>query len=190
MDLALVPASTALVLIDLQAGIVGRDCAPYPAMDVLHRAASLAGSFRKAGGLVVLVHVGFAPDGGDMLKTAVDAGGPMPMPPPGWDKLMPELDQQPGDLVVCKHNWSAFYGTDLDLQLRRRRIDSIVLGGIATNIGVESTARQAHEHGYSVVFAEDAMTDLTAEGHAHATKVVFPRIGGVRSTADILSALS
>ena len=108
----------------------------------------------------------------------------------GWDRLVPELDQQPSDLVIRKHNWSAFYGTDLDLQLRRRRIGTIVLGGVATNIGVESTARQAHEHNYHLVFAEDAMTDLVMEGHVHATRVVFPRIGRVRSTADILAALN
>ena len=103
---------------------------------------------------------------------------------------MPEIGPKPGDLVFTKHNWGAFYGTDLDLQLRRRGISTIVLGGIATNIGVESTARQAHERNYQVIFAEDAMTDLTEAGHRHAVDVVFPRIGRVRNVETILAALA
>ena len=94
------------------------------------------------------------------------------------------------DILITKRQWGAFYGTELDLQLRRRGITQIVLGGISTNIGVESTARAAWEHGYAVVFAEDAMSAQNAEQHRFAVETIFPRLGRVRSTAQVLDALS
>ncbi|MGA2664710.1 MAG: isochorismatase family protein, partial [Nitrososphaerales archaeon] len=94
-----------------------------------------------------------------------------------------------GDIVIGKKQWGAFYGTELDLQLRRRKIDTIVLCGIATNVGVESTARFAYEYGYQQVFASDAMAAMSAEAHAGALKYTFARIGRVRTTAQVLDAL-
>ena len=84
---------------------------------------------------------------------------------------------------------TAFYGTDLDLQLRRRGLTTIILCGIATEFGVESTARDAYERGYELVFAEDAMTGRNAESHANAIRHIFPRIGRVRRTEEIVAAL-
>ena len=84
-------------------------------------------------------------------------------------------------------NWGAFYGTELELQLRRRGIEQFVLGGIATNIGVESTARNAYELGFGMIFAEDAMSSTGPEMHHFAVKNIFPRLGRVRSTAQILT---
>jgi nicotinamidase-related amidase len=109
--------------------------------------------------------------------------------PPDWADLVPEIGPQPGDLVITKRQWGAFHGTELDLQLRRRDVRTIILGGISTNIGVESTARSAYEHGYAQLFAEDAMTSNSAEAHEFAVKNIFPRIGNVRSTDEVLSAL-
>jgi nicotinamidase-related amidase len=109
--------------------------------------------------------------------------------PPDWSDLIPELNRQPGDIAILKRQWGAFYGTDLDLQLRRRRMTTIVLCGIATEFGVESTARDAYERGYEQVFAEDAMTGRTAESHANSVQRIFPRMGRVRSTAEIVAAL-
>jgi nicotinamidase-related amidase len=109
--------------------------------------------------------------------------------PPDWSDLVPELDRQTADLVVMKRQWGAFYGTDLDLQLRRRGLTTIVLCGIATEFGVESTARDAAEIGYELIFAEDAMTGGSAEGHANSVKHIFPRMGRVRSTGEIIAAL-
>jgi nicotinamidase-related amidase len=109
--------------------------------------------------------------------------------PPNWADIVPELGPQPGDVVITKRQWGAFYGTDLELQLRRRGITTIVLGGIATNFGVESTARDAWERNYELILVEDAMTSLAPDAHALALKVVFPRLGRVRSTADVLAAL-
>jgi nicotinamidase-related amidase len=109
--------------------------------------------------------------------------------PPDWSEFIAELDQQPTDLVILKRQWGAFYGTDLDLQLRRRGIGTIVLCGVATEFGVESTGRDSFERGYEQVFAEDAMTGVTAESHANAVERIFPRLGRVRSTEEIVAAL-
>ena len=182
------PKQTALVLIDLQKGILSRQTAPHSAPEVLARAVSLANAFRKAGALVVLVHVAFSPDGGDVLKQPTDAG-PMPAAPdPDWYVISPELARGENDIVIPKRQWGAFYGTPLDMQLRRRGIKTIVIGGIATNFGVESTARDAYEHGYALVFVEDAMAGLSDSAHSFAVSNIFPRLGRVRSTEEVLKA--
>jgi nicotinamidase-related amidase len=180
---------TALVLIDLQGGILGRQTAPHSASDVLARSVRLAERFRATGGLVVLVHVSFSPDGGDRLTPPTDEPPPPAATQPGWDEISPDLGRDPKDIVITKRQWGAFYGTQLDLQLRRRGIKMIVIGGIATNFGVESTARDAFEHGYGLVFVEDAMAGLSAEAHSFAIKTIFPRIGRIRSTGEVLNAI-
>lgn len=185
------PATTALVLIDLQKGIVERPhLAPRSGAQVVANAAKLAARFREAKAPVVLVNVAFSPDGGDMLKTETDKKMPRGELPPDWMELVPELNAQPGDIRITKRQWGAFYGTELDLQLRRRGVKSIVLAGIATNMGVESTARAAHEHGYSLVLVEDAMTTMSAEAHAFAVGTIFPLLGFVRSTDEVLAGFS
>jgi nicotinamidase-related amidase len=180
------PATTALVLIDIQNGIVGRPLQPRSGADVLATSKSLAERFRAAGAKVVLVSVGWSEDFGDALKQEVDEPTPRPPGgmPKGWSALAEGL-AAPGDLLVVKRQWGAFYGTDLDLQLRRRGVKTIVLGGIATNFGVESTARSAWEHGYAVVIAEDACASMSAELHDMAVKAIFPRISRVTRSADI-----
>lgn len=180
---------TALVLIDLQKGILGRQTAPHSAADVLARGVRLANAFRKAGGLVVLVHVSYSADGGDALTQPTDAGPLAAMRSAGWDEISPDLGQSDRDLVITKRQWGAFYGTPLDMQLRRRGIKTIVIGGIATNFGVESTARDAYERGYALVFVEDAMSALTDDAHGFAIANIFPRLGRVRSTEEVLEAL-
>ncbi len=170
--------TTGLVLVDLQKGVVGHPTAPHSTEEVVTNAARLADAFRAKGSLVVLVRVSFAPDGGDRLAVPVDAPGFGAFtPPPGWDEIVPELGPREGDLIVTKKQWGAFYGTDLELQLRRRGVKTIVMGGIATNIGVESTARDAYERGYSQILVEDAMASLSAEAHAFAITDIFPRLG-------------
>ncbi len=179
---------TALVLIDLQRGIVNLPASPRPGTEVVARAIRLAERFRAAQATVVLVHVTPSPDGRDALLPEVDTPvkrGPLP---PDWAELMPELGPRPNDIVIVKRQWGAFYGTELDLQLRRRGVNKIVLGGIATHIGVESTARSAYEHGYQQVFAEDAMTAFSEEAHRFSIRNILPRIGVVRSTDEVLAA--
>jgi len=189
-DLELDPRTTALVVIDLQQGIVARAVAPHASRDVVERSARIAAALRAAGGRVVLVRVAYAADEGDRLRPPVDAPMPPGAPPPGWSDLVPEIGPRDGDIVVTKHQWGAFYGTELDLQLRRRGIRTLLMCGISTNFGVESTARDGWERGYELVFVEDAMAGLSAEAHAFAVTTIFPRIGRVRSTADVLAALN
>ncbi len=184
------PKTSALVLIDLQQGIIARPVAPHSGPDVLKQGAELAARFRRAGAPVVLVTVGWSADFKDALRQPVDQPFQAPpggFPPGFWD--LAEGLAQPGDLRIHKRQWGAFYGTELDLQLRRRGIQTIVLGGIATNIGVESTARQAWELGYSLIMVEDASAGPSAEMHAFAFKHIFPRISRVMPTADITFAL-
>jgi nicotinamidase-related amidase len=166
--------TTALVLIDLQKGVLARQVVPHPAMTIYERSKQLATRFRTAGGLVVWVRVSFAGDFADAPRAKVDEPSNFGALPPGWDEFPEPLHS--ADVMVTKRQWGAFYGTDLDLQLRRRGVRSIVLGGIATSIGVESTARSAWEHGYELVICEDLCADLNAETHAFSFKHIFPRL--------------
>jgi nicotinamidase-related amidase len=186
-SLTLDPRTTALVLIDLQRGIVARTTAPHSADQVVERAARIADRFRQLGAPVILVHVDFSPDNGDMLRQPVDSPNPLAERPPDWSHFAPAVGPKGNDLVITKRQWGAFYGTDLEMQLRRRGIRTIVLGGISTNFGVESTARDAWERGYEIIFVEDAMAAFSAEAHAFAVTTIFPRLGRVRSTENLLS---
>ena len=183
--------STALVLIDLQIGVIGFAKGPYTGQQVLEKASLLANRFRALQAPVVLVRVGWSAGFPDALKQPVDRLAPSPAGglPANWCEIPDELAQAESDILIIKRQWGAFYGTELDLQLRRRGINTIVLGGIATNFGVESTARAAWEHGYGLIFAEDAMSCIDAGQHRASVDNIFPRLGRVRKTADILTAL-
>jgi nicotinamidase-related amidase len=189
--LELTASTTALVAIDLQRGIVGRPCEPRAAAVVVVNAARLANAVREAGGFVVLVTVSVGPDLRDALRpTCDDSSWARTSPPPSdWAEIVSEMGPHPLDHLVIKRQWGAFYGTDLDLQLRRRGIRTLLLCGIATCFGVESTARDAYERGYEQVFVEDAMASRSAAEHEHTVTRIFPRIGRVRSTAEVLAAL-
>jgi len=188
--LELAAAKTALVVIDLQAGILARSVAPHVSADVLERSARMCERFRAMGAQVVLVRVSFAADGSDALSQPSDEPMPRGARPEGWDVLSPALGAGPRDIRITKHQWGAFYGTELDLQLRRRGITTLVMCGISTNMGVESTARDAWERGYAIVFAEDAMASFDAAAHAFAVKNIFVRLGRVRSTGEVMAALT
>lgn len=180
------PKTSALVLIDLQKGVVSRPLAPYSAADVLKTSIELAERFRSAGALVVLVNVAYSRDSKDALNQPVDQ--PRVVPPGGFPAEFIELADglaKPDDLRITKRQWGAFYGTELDLQLRRRGIQTIVLGGVSTNMGVESTARQAWEHGYSIILAEDAASSQSTEMHKFAVENIFPRISRVMKSSEI-----
>jgi nicotinamidase-related amidase len=162
------PARTALVLVDLMERIVALPLAPHPGPDVVAASLTLAAAFRAAGAPVVAVRV--------QRSEAAEQ-------PPGGD-LVAEVGKA-ADLVVVKHTVGAFTGTDLDARLRERGADTLVLAGIATNMGVESTARGAADLGYRLVFARDAMSGLTAAEHEAAVTLDFPRFGTVVDTADV-----
>ena len=187
--LALDPQTTALILIDLQRGIVAGDKMPHASGDVVTRGAELAAAFRARQALVVLVNVDPGPNGELFPRPAADNPRPAISYPEGWTDLVPELDRQPSDIVVTKHQPNAFYCTDLEVHLRRRGIKTIVLGGIATNLGVEGTARAAFERGFEQVFVEDAMTARAEVLHTHAVTQFLPTLGRVRTTMEVIAAL-
>ena len=181
---------TALVVIDLQKGIVGISTEPHAASAVVCNAAKLARAFRENHMPVFLVRVMPSADGKDGLQPVTDTGPALnPTRAPDWAEIVPELGPEPTDFVITKRQWGAFYGTELDLQLRRRRIDTIVLCGISTNVGVESTARFAFEYGYQLIFAEDASSARSKEEHDHTMKTTFSRIGRIRTTGQILTSM-
>lgn len=187
--LELKAATTALVVIDLQEGILPFAGGPHAASDVVARAAKLAAKFRANGSPVVMVRVGWSDDYADALKQPVDARAPANALPENWWRYPAALGKGDSDLEVTKRQWGAFYGTDLELQLRRRGVDTIVLCGISTNIGVESTARNAWELGFGLVIAEDACSAASTEQHQSSMTHIFPRIARVRSVEEILNAL-
>jgi nicotinamidase-related amidase len=184
------PQTSALVLIDLQYGIVGMNVFPRTSAEVVANAAKLVEAFRKHHSTVVLVTVGNLPDGKDLLSPTTDAtAASIAGRPANFATLVTELNTQPSDILITKRQWGAFYGTELDSQLRRRGIKTIVLGGISTNVGVESTARDAFERNYDQVFVEDVMASPTIEAHQVTLKYTFPRLGRTRSTQDVIAAL-
>ncbi|AEW98575.1 hydrolase [Streptantibioticus cattleyicolor] len=180
--------NTALVLIDLQKGIAA-GATVHPLDGVLANAAKLADAFRARKLPVVLVRVHWSDDGGDLPTGRTTAPGPKAPLPEGFATFVDELGDTTGDIVITKRHWGAFHGTELDVQLRRRGVTGIVLAGIATSIGVESTARAAYEHGYHVTIAHDATTDRDPQSHEHSVEKIFPRLGEVDSTEAILSLL-
>ena len=188
MSLELNAKETALVLIDLQNGIVGRQLAPYSGTDVVAAGAKLANAVRSAGGVVVYVHVLV----NEVLALNADKSMPRPkepFPPEASELVEGAGYQQEKDVLITKRQWDAFYATGLDQALRRRGVKTVILAGIATNFGVESTARSAQARGYDLVFAEDAMTTMAAEMHTFAVETLFPIIGRVRKTDEIVQAL-
>lgn len=183
------PEKTALVLIDLQHGVTGMPTAPYTSAQVLEKSSALAESFRGKGAPVVYVHVNFA----DFLQLPVDASlrDPNAAPPPAnASEIVPEAGMQEGDLLITKRHWGAFAGTELEAELKKRGVDTVVLGGIATNIGVESTARQGTGLGFAFVIVEDACTTFGAEWQKFAFENIFPRLGKVRKTDEVIAALA
>lgn len=187
-DLGIDINKTALVLIDLQKGIVSRDTKPHPTSKVISNAARLLEKFRANKMPVFLVHVNFTPETALRPKSdsSFSSSGEIP---PDWAEFVPEISPEQGDVVITKRQWGAFYGTELEMQLRRRGVDTIVLGGIATTYGVESTARFAYEFGFQQIFIEDAMSDMAEDAHRNAIDYVLKRMGRVRKTDEILKSL-
>lgn len=189
-SLHLDPKKTALVLIDLQNGIVARETTPYSSAEVVQNGKRLAKAFRARGATVVFVRV----DMGNVLNLPVDEPfrpPNTPAPPAIASELAPDAGFESGDLMITKRHWGAFAGTELEQALRQRGIDTIVLGGISTNVGVESTARQGTGLGFAFVIVEDACaTSMGEAAHRFAMEKIFPRLGRVRKTDEVVAALA
>jgi nicotinamidase-related amidase len=187
MTLTAVDPVAALVVIDLQEGLRAAPTVPSPPDDIVARTAALARAFRDRGSPVLLVRV--TVDGAGFSPGRTDAGRRgTGTRPEGWDEVVAELADL-GDSVITKRNPGAFVGTDLDVQLRRRGVTQVVLTGISTSMGVESTARAAFDLGYHVVLVTDAVGDLDEASHRHVVERVFPRIGETTTTDEALAML-
>jgi nicotinamidase-related amidase len=182
MAVSALDPKTALIIIDLQKGIVSLPTV-HPAAEIVKHASTLADAFRRYGLPVVLVNVNGTPPGRTEQTRS-------PEFPAGWDDLVPELNRQPQDHTVTKRQWGAFTNTDLDAHLQRLDVTQVVIAGIATSIGVESTARNAHEFGFNVTLAVDAMTDRNADAHANSITRIFPRLGETGTTREIIDLLA
>jgi nicotinamidase-related amidase len=183
MPVTQIDPKTALIVIDLQKGIAALPL-PHPIDPVVKNSAALAGAFRAKNLPVVLVNV----DNGAPGRTeAPRASGPFP---PEFTELLPELNPGSRDHFVTKRTWGAFTGTGLEAYLKGRGVTQVVITGVATSIGVESTARQAHEAGFNVTLAIDAMMDRNPDAHANSIANIFPRLGETGTTAEILERLA
>lgn len=182
MSISALDPDTALIVIDLQKGILTLPTA-HPVADVVRHARALAAAWRRRALPVVLVNVaGGAPGRSEQPRN-------MGQLPADWTELADDLDVRPQDIRVTKRTWGAFTGTGLVERLRARSVTQVVLAGIATSIGVESTARQAHELGFNVTLALDAMTDRSIEAHENSVARIFPRLGETSTTAQIIALL-
>jgi nicotinamidase-related amidase len=183
MSLTSLDPKTALIVVDLQQGILGSPFI-HPIADVIARTASLIDAFRRRHLPVVLVNVaGRAPGRTEQPRRPQTLSE-------GWADLIPELAQQPSDILVTKRTWGAFASTDLEAQLKAKGVTQVVITGVSTGTGVEATARQAYEQGFNVTLATDAMTDVRPEAHEYSLKHVFPRLGETGSTQDVLDLLA
>ena len=182
MPLTTLDKTSALIVIDLQKGIVGLPTV-HPASKIINKSAQLARAFRNRGLPVVLVNVSGGPPG--RTDTANRRGSL----PADWTELVPELERSLNDHIITKQRWGAFLNTDLNDYLRHRGTTQIVFTGIATSVGVESTARSAHDLGYNLTLVLDAMTDRDADAHRHSVEKIFPRLGETGKTDDVLELL-
>ncbi|MFD0067068.1 isochorismatase family protein [Streptomyces sp. NPDC056910] len=178
MSLTAIDARTALLVVDLQEATAGLPTV-HPAGDIVDRSAELAAAFRAYQLPVVLINVAGAAPGRNELSQPTDAL------PPNWADLVPQLKTQPTDHLVTKLTWDAFTGTDLHTYLQSQNVTQVVVAGIATSIGVESTARSAYALGYNVTLATDAMTDLDPEAHENTVDRVFPKLGETGTVKEI-----
>ena len=187
--LELDPKTTALVIVDLQNFTIGMETQPIPAPQVLANSIRLAAACRQAGIPVVLVRVGHDDHAVPPLRPTTDAGAFNFQFPPGAKEIPAELGPEEGDIVVDKYNWGAFYGTNLDTHLRRRGIGTLIVTGLVTNIGVDTTMRHAHERGYDQVLVSDGCAAMSREEHDYTLRFVAPRIARVRTMQEVLAAL-
>ena len=182
MTISTLDAKAALVVIDLQRGIVGMPTA-HPMAGVIRNAVALVEAFRRHSLPVVLVNVDGAPSG------RAERSFSLSQMPAGWTELIPELNRQPTDHVVTKQTRGAFTNTGLEQHLRQAGVTQVVIVGVATSSGVESTARQAHELGFHVALAVDAMTDLRLDAHDHTVTRIFPKMSETGTTRQLLDLL-
>jgi len=189
MSKRLDPANTCLLLFDFLVGHVGKDPKRYA--PVLANVAKLLAAARTRGAMVAYARADHRADGGTTASTLHDAGprGRLIMGGTPEAEIVPELAPRAGEYMVPKHRWSAFHGTYLDTALRTRHVDTIILTGGSTEIGVSSTAYAARDLDYNLVIATDACTSAKHDVHEQLMREVYPRLARVRNTIQVLEML-
>ncbi|HFX3806236.1 cysteine hydrolase [Enterococcus faecium] len=183
-------SKTAFVAIDMQKEIVNNGTlSPHTAASILTNNDLLVRTLKRTAALKVLVNVDISTF--PYLSQQTDMGGMTASVSPEFTDLLlkDSLKDTDNMLTITKYNPSAFFGTSLDLQLRRRGIETIILSGVATTNGVYATALDAFQHGYHIVLAEDACSDRDKESHQLFIKKIFPKTARVRSTKQIIEAI-
>ena len=182
--------NTVLVLIDLQKGIIKAPKA-HPLNEILEKSALLVEAFRKASLPIVIVNVN--PAGAAWTKSrkegALSGNSANHADMTDFTQIVDEIKTEPTDIFITKKTWNAFYDTSLHDELQKRNISGIVLAGVGTSIGEEGTGRAASEHGYNISFANDAMTDTKMEAHQNSMNNIFPRLGEVGTSAEIIEKM-
>ncbi len=183
MPISTLDPTTALLVVDLQRGFVNLPTA-HPVKEVVANNVALRDAFRSRGLPVVLINVDARAPG--RSERAFSTAGM----PADWTELMPELKQQASDHTVTKRSWGAFANTGLEQHLRQRGVTQVIVTGVSTSAGVESTARQAHDLGFNVALAVDAMTDMDIEAHQNSVTRVFPRMSETGTTRELLDMIN
>lgn len=166
------PRLTALIVVDLQMRIVAQHAEPHTGADVVRQTMRLAEVVRESGGRIVIVTLEW----------------PQQPQPPG-SELVEEMRPKPGDLEITKRGWSAFHQTGLDEALREQGLDTLIITGMSTNHAVESTARSARDHGYRMLLPHDAMAGRSAVAHRFAIEEIFPLLGTVCTTDELVGGM-
>jgi nicotinamidase-related amidase len=187
--LSLDPATTALILVDLQNFTVDMATVPLSGRQVLDNSTRLAKACRDAGIAVVLVRVGHEDHSVPSLRPVTDAPFSGFQFPPGAKEIAADLGPEPQDIIIDKYNWGAFYGTNMDVHLRRRGIKTLIVGGLVINIGVDTTMRHAHERGYDQILVTDATAAMSIEEYDYTLRFVAPRLSRVRTSGEIIDEL-
>lgn len=193
MRLNLRAKKTAVLSMDLQAGIVAqyaRDAGLIP------RVGGILAEARKKGVTVIHVRVGFRPGLPEVSARNVLFGAIRENPQ--WQKLfegaMGDVDPGVGvhetDVMVTKHRVDAFYGTDLEMILRAKETDTLILFGIATSGVVLSTLLHASDADYRLIVVKDCCVDQDAEVHSVLMEKIFSRRATVVTAEEILKALA
>lgn len=207
LDPAIRPSQTAIILIDLQNDIIRNPNGPfYGAIaqqvrdkQVVEKVVTLTDGAHAAGALIFYITVVRRKDYGDVVNqiSALVASGKAPPPKQqvslieGTEgaRLVDELQPDPRDYVLVKKRRNAFHQTELDFHLRARNITTLAIGGVATDLGVENTVRDAWDRDYNIVVLEDICVSAPASAHDYAIANVFPRMARIMTTEQILRAL-
>lgn len=202
MSDALDPRHTCLLLFDFLEGHVNKDAAARARFaPVVANAARLLDAARRARSMVAFAHADHRADRATSARTLrdtdnrlrpIDPGDPRSHEPlltggTAATRIVAELAPAPGEYLVPKHRWSAFFGTYLDLALRTRRVDTIVLTGGSTDVGIAATAFAARDLDYNLLIASDACTSPEQDNHAQLMRRIFPRMARVRTTGQLVA---